>query len=350
MKKKTDKLLELIELVYALDDQPGMLDAVCKGLAKMVPFESGVVMPIHPYTWQLQPGCVHNCSDASMAAYLQHYQHVDPFVARFAGRGAPPAVFNWTVRLSDVVSAKALGRSEFGEFMRMVPFGHALGTLCGFHGRPVAFWGLCRTSSQPDFRREDLMLIRTVASHFARRFYLRDLEQRADRAMPCGLVLLDDGGRLLFQSDACTRILEAGGAVPGEPEKPWFSARAGGYYRMRPIPFPPGGVVAAAFCGDSAETLTGEPAKMAAFILEPLHPRTNLPERLRREGLTPAEVTVALLVLEGLTYKGIARKLGVGEQTVKDHTKGAFAKTGVASRSTFAAHVLGLGGRALIER
>ena len=57
--------------------------------------------------------------------------------------------------------------------------------------------------------------------------------------------------------------------------------------------------------------------------------------------LTRREVQVAMAVLEGASNREIAQKLGLGEQTVKNHLSNIFDKLGVSSRlelALFAVH------------
>lgn len=57
---------------------------------------------------------------------------------------------------------------------------------------------------------------------------------------------------------------------------------------------------------------------------------------LPTKGLTPREVEAVALVREGLANKEIARRLGVGEDTIKKHLQHAFAKLGVHRRALVA--------------
>ena len=56
--------------------------------------------------------------------------------------------------------------------------------------------------------------------------------------------------------------------------------------------------------------------------------------------LTRREHQVALAVLEGASNKEIAQKLGVGEQTVKNHLSAIFDKLGVSSRLELALYAV----------
>lgn len=63
--------------------------------------------------------------------------------------------------------------------------------------------------------------------------------------------------------------------------------------------------------------------------------RASLPE-IPVESLTPREAQAVSLVREGLANKEIARRLGIGEDTVKKHLQHAFAKLGVHRRALVA--------------
>jgi DNA-binding NarL/FixJ family response regulator len=57
-------------------------------------------------------------------------------------------------------------------------------------------------------------------------------------------------------------------------------------------------------------------------------------------GLTRREREILTLVVEGETNKGIARRLSVGEDTIKHHLTSIFNKTGVSSRLELALFAL----------
>lgn len=59
--------------------------------------------------------------------------------------------------------------------------------------------------------------------------------------------------------------------------------------------------------------------------------------------LTPRELEVLRLVAEGLANKEIARKLSIGEKTVKTHVSSILSKLGVLSRTQAALQALRLG-------
>ena len=62
----------------------------------------------------------------------------------------------------------------------------------------------------------------------------------------------------------------------------------------------------------------------------------------RRFGLSRREAQVGDLIVQGLTNKEIAQKLGVGRQTAKNYVQDLFRKIGVQQRGQVALVSLGL--------
>lgn len=68
----------------------------------------------------------------------------------------------------------------------------------------------------------------------------------------------------------------------------------------------------------------------AATLLQRLQGAANAP---RPEALTPRELEVLRLLVEGLTNKAIAGRLGISDHTVKFHIGAILGKLGAASRT-----------------
>jgi DNA-binding NarL/FixJ family response regulator len=56
-------------------------------------------------------------------------------------------------------------------------------------------------------------------------------------------------------------------------------------------------------------------------------------QRRRNRGLTPRQLEVLRLIVNGLTNKQIAQRLRIAEDTVKQHASAAYAVLGVSSRT-----------------
>jgi DNA-binding NarL/FixJ family response regulator len=59
-----------------------------------------------------------------------------------------------------------------------------------------------------------------------------------------------------------------------------------------------------------------------------------------RQGLTQRESEILSLVVNGLSNKGIANKLVIGDETVKTHLRSIYRKLGVSDRTGAAATAL----------
>ncbi len=72
--------------------------------------------------------------------------------------------------------------------------------------------------------------------------------------------------------------------------------------------------------------------------------KVDLPNKLRsRYGLTAAEIRVALILAEGLSYAEIARRLSISSHTVHTHIKEIHRKLEVHSNGRAAALIRSLG-------
>ncbi len=80
--------------------------------------------------------------------------------------------------------------------------------------------------------------------------------------------------------------------------------------------------------------------------MQPMHPFSShqltdaLRERLHLYRLTQREEQIVGLLLEGLSNKAIGQSCSVTEQTVKDHLKHIYRKTGVRRRTALIATLL----------
>lgn len=67
----------------------------------------------------------------------------------------------------------------------------------------------------------------------------------------------------------------------------------------------------------------------------------RLRAQLRSYPLTPREAHIVLLVIQGYCNKEIAGLCEIGEQTVKDHLRHVYEKTGIHQRTLLVARILG---------
>jgi len=365
-----ERLLEMVNLVYAIEERQQMLAALFDELRQVVAFSSGVLLPIDPACFEMQGADCFDCPAENTSPYLEHYAALDPYVLR------GPASFNVnrTVRLSDLAGARELARSEFADFMAMVPYRHALAAVCGFNGQPLAAFSVHRSGHQADFTMDDLAALDCIAPHLGRALGMRRLLADPAEREQVALLAFDDRGRLLFMNAAARRVV-ADGAAPlilaQLPPAGSGTVRLGlQRYRVGRLPWRAASLLTnleqetsdcgfmhpvgdrfgttRVRCWRDAQRLG---AKLLIVSVEPFRRRVDIIGRLEKYGLSRRELTItAYGVLSGLANAEVARALCISEETVKSHLREAYRKIGVGSRQELVVTVLGLEGEPLAGR
>jgi hypothetical protein len=222
---KEGLLLKLIDAAYAAADDHEMMRQAFEGLRMLVPFNSGVFMPVNQCTMEMQPGLCFDCAPEDMATYLKHYAPMDPFVLRQPGL----IVLNENRRISDVISTGELDRSEFIDFMQQVPYRHAMGALTGLAHRAVAVVSVHRQGR--DFNQEELAVFDRVSPHLARAVVLRRLANDTLQRAETGIAVFAGNGRALYLSEPARRFI---GRTPAEALFTALSPEGSGVIRIGP--------------------------------------------------------------------------------------------------------------------
>lgn len=210
-------------------------------------------------------------------------------------------------------------------------------------------WGyLCLHREGPNgFSSEEARFVARIAPHLADGFRLATLidSTQVDDASPPGVVVLNEDGSRAATNAAGERWLDELGAEPGGNELPLellaVAARLHGVDGTEERS-PRLGVRTRAgrWAVLHAFWLGEPPSRSAAVIIEQAAPAELLPLLLRAYGLTLQERRVTELVCRGLSTIEIARQLHVTTDTVQDHLKSIFSKTGVHSRRQLVATLL----------
>lgn len=202
-------------------------------------------------------------------------------------------------------------------------------------------WGyMCLHREGPNgFSAAEARFVERIAPHLAEGFRLATLMASADaeHASPPGIVVLADDGSLASTNPAADRWLDELGGDPACNEVPLEllavaaqlhtvggSADRAPRLRVR--------TRAGRWAVLHASWLGDPPSRQVAVIIEVALAADVLPVLLSAYGLTQQERRVTGLVCQGLATAEIATRLHVTANTVQDHLKSIFTKTGVRSR------------------
>jgi DNA-binding CsgD family transcriptional regulator len=230
----------------------------------------------------------------------------------------------------------------------MAPFGGDQEALVALRTRSGEVWGmlaLYRAHGQPRFAMDELELLRELATPLAegaRRGLLVGEATDPEGPESPGLVVLREDWSVESLTPGAERWLEE--LPDGEWETegvlpPVVLAVAGRALRSAAHPNTAGEVAFARVLARDGTwvllhgaTLIADGTRRVAIIIEPAHPARIAPLLMAAYGLTEREQEVTRLVLQGYATKEMAVRLAVTAQTVQQHLKSIFEKTGVRSR------------------
>ena len=228
------------------------------------------------------------------------------------------------------------------------PYGGEQELILALRTRVGDVWGmlgLYREPDRPQFDADDFRFLTDVSPYLAegaRRGLLVGEATDPEGPEAPGLVVLKDDWSVDSLTPGVERWLaelpdsawEAHGKLP-----PAVLAVAGRALRTSEKPDAPGEVAVARVLSRSGRwmvlhgaTLVGVGARRVAVIIEPAHPARISTLLMAAYGLTEREQDVTRLVLQGSSTAEIAEKLLVSPQTIQQHLKSVFEKTGVHSR------------------
>ena len=214
--------------------------------------------------------------------------------------------------------------------------------VLGVHVRPS------REAGAP-FSREEVLFVRGIASHVRRRDPRRPSHRGRRDLLPCelepGLVVIEPRGSVVSMTAAGERwlaelghpdlqrtglplefralvaTLQRSDAARGELPRLRVRTRAGRWAVLH------------------ASRLPTQGAEAIAVIIDEPSPGELAPILMAAYGLTKQEQTLTTLVCRGASTREIAVRLRITSNTVQDHLKSIFDKTGVRSRRELVATI-----------
>lgn len=210
-------------------------------------------------------------------------------------------------------------------------------------------WGyICLHREAPhEFSRDEAQFVQRLAPHLAeglRMGLLLRACRRSDRPGGPGLVLLAGDGAVAGLNDAAREWLEdLGGRADGSELPIEISALA---VRLRHLPATDPAVPRLRVRTRSgrwiilhASWMNAPAEKLITVIVQEAAPAEVAPLIMAAYGLTDRERTISALVCKGMSTRQIADRLHLTADTVQDHLKSVFDRTGVHSRGQLVATI-----------
>jgi DNA-binding CsgD family transcriptional regulator len=246
-------------------------------------------------------------------------------------------------------------RRSPGWELYMQPYGAEQEVLVALRtrsGDPWGMLGLYRETGQPLFTPDELKLLRELSPYLAegaRRGLLVGEAVDPEGPVAPGLVVLREDWHVESMTPGVERWLselpdsrwEQRGTLP-----PAVLAIAGRALRTAESADAPGEVALARVLTRAGQwmvlhgaAMVGDGARRVAVIIEQAQPARIASLLMAAHGLTQREQQITRLVLQGNSTTEIAASLQVQVQTVQQHLKSIFDKTGVHSRRELAGKV-----------
>lgn len=319
-------------------------DRVLPRLCRAVPFDAAFWATVDPTTLLFtQPH--QEEIPAETVPYFIHNEFLDADVNK------------WTVLAQERLGVRTLVQATDGDMdaspryrdiFRPLGLGDELRAVLRVGGACWGYMCLHREAGAP-FSRQEVAYIHRLAPHLAegiRAGILVASTELADVADAPGLVLVAPDGSLLSMTEAGERWLEELGHP--EPEGSGVPIEVHALAaRFRGPDVPPDGLPrlrvrtrAGRWAVLHASRMaTGETDAIAVIIEDP-SPAELAPLLMMAYGLTKQEQVLTGLICRGLSTGQIADRLHITPNTIQDHLKSIFDKTGVSSRRELVASIL----------
>jgi DNA-binding CsgD family transcriptional regulator len=211
-------------------------------------------------------------------------------------------------------------------------------------------WGfVClHRESGSAFSEEEAALVGRLVPHIAEGIRLGLLMRSlalTELANSPGLIVLSPDGEVMTMNPAAEQWLDELRASPADVELPIeVRAVAGELRRVEPAPARVPRLRVQTRAGRwatlHASWLPAGGQDTVAVIIEQASPADVAPLVMSAYGLTAQERSIAELVCQGLSTREIATRLHITVNTIQDHLKSIFEKTGVRSRRELVAAIL----------
>lgn len=367
--RRDSRLCTLIDTIYRRQapnhDPLALMPEWFDALRPVLPFSSGVFIPIDPVGGGLWPAFPHDCDQRAKCDDLVHYQKMDPYLIWQPALRNPDTV----VRLSDVANIDRTMHGESGdsgksgESISRTPYVHALAVIPQPGGVPLGAFAVHRQRRMRDFNPHEMLLFQWFAGHAATAIdYLTLQRQREQRQLLAVMVMSRDGSIQALSPDAM-HILESlpDNAVqvlpgPGESSRIWrcgsdvvvastrrvAPARIIGLGHANRLPASP----AISCLAQRLKVAEGEQRQQFSVTLERLDVNNEVRGEIFGLQLTPQQKRVAILLLKRYEPRQIADILLLSPHTVREYVKAIYCRAGVHGYAKLISRLSGASGAA----
>lgn len=257
--------------------------------------------------------------------------------------------------LSDATRGDLSQSRRYREILLPLRLGDELRAVLRAGDRYWSFLCLHREPSEVYFSRKEAAFVRDLAPHLAqgvRAGFLLGAATTADDNIGPGLILLADDFSVIGMTPPAEDWIGRLGPEEWDHQTELPMAVYAVAARLRALEQP--GEEAPLVPRLRLRTASGEwlvlhasrlnggmPDSPVAVIIEQPTPLELAPLIVEAYGLTERERMVTQMVLQGLSTREIAARLCISTNTVQDHLKAVFDKTGVRSRRELPAQILG---------
>jgi DNA-binding CsgD family transcriptional regulator len=334
----------IVELCRSGLEPAALRERVLPRLRRAVPFDAAFWTTVDPVTLLFTAPHQHEIPPET-APYLVANEFLADDVNKFAALARDPAgVGTLAQRTGGDLEASARYRDVF----RPLGLGDELRAV--LRAGDECWGGLClHREAGAAFSADEVEYVRRLAPRLAegiRSGLLAASVETVDPGDAPGLLVLGADGALLSATEAGRRWLDALGHP--DPERYGVPTAIRGLAARLQRPEPPDGPLprlrmrtrAGGWAVLHASHLPGAAGGAIAVIVDEPSPSELAPLLMRAYGLTKQEQTVTSLVCRGLSTKDISGRLHISANTVQDHLKSIFDKTGVRSRRELVTAIL----------
>jgi DNA-binding CsgD family transcriptional regulator len=334
----------IVELCRSGLSPEALRDRVLPRLRRAVPFDAAFWATVDPTTLLFTQPYQEEIPVETVPYFVQN-EFLDDDVNKWTALARE----RLGVRTLLEATAGDMGASaRYRDIFRPLGLGDELRAVLRLRGACWGYMCLHRAAGAP-FARQEVLYVRRLAPHLAegiRAGLLASSVELADVADAPGLVVVAPDGSLTSITEAGERWLEElGHPEPGRDGLPIevhaLAARLqrsdvteAGLPRLRVR------TRAGRWAVLHASRLPAEGTQAVAVIIEEQSPAELAPVLMMAYGLTKQEQQVTGLVCRGLSTRELADHLHITPNTLQDHLKSIFDKTGVSSRRELVTAIL----------